>query len=91
LGPESTAMKSRYVCNHDDFEHKGFDYNDYDFIDGLRSCYGVDWLAEGKVGKVKDQKTCGSCWAHSTIASAETLHAIENKITNSEDVIALSE
>ncbi|KAI3844956.1 hypothetical protein MKX03_032960 [Papaver bracteatum] len=46
----------------------------------------VDWREEGAVVDVKNQGSCGSCWAFSTIASVESV----NKIVTG-DLISLSE
>ncbi|KAK9073390.1 hypothetical protein SSX86_007714 [Deinandra increscens subsp. villosa] len=46
----------------------------------------IDWRTKGAIADVKDQGSCGSCWAFSTIGSVEAINQI---VTG--DLVTLSE
>lgn len=47
--------------------------------------HGIDWVSSGKVTSVKNQKSCGACWAFSTVGAIESAIAI-----NGGDLVDLS-
>ncbi|KAK7263180.1 hypothetical protein RJT34_30766 [Clitoria ternatea] len=48
----------------------------YTFNAGDRLPVHVDWRLKGAVAPIKDQGTCGSCWAFSTVATVEAINKI---------------
>lgn len=57
---------------------------------GLKQIFNYkDWQELGFVNPIKDQGSCGSCWAFSAIAPVESDFAISNKTPG--DIIDLSE
>ncbi|KAL1459990.1 hypothetical protein WDU94_011931 [Cyamophila willieti] len=37
-----------------------------------------DWREAGIIGKVRNQQTCGACWAFSTVETVESMYALKN-------------
>lgn len=77
--------KQRHMEDADEVADSGMDIGDYDFIDKhLVHCPAVDWVELGMVlPTLKNQKKCGSCWAHSTVAAVESLYARYNNLWDS--------
>ncbi|XP_025885620.1 cysteine proteinase COT44-like [Solanum lycopersicum] len=48
----------------------------YDFRASDSVPKSVDWRKKGAVAPIKDQGTCGSCWAFSTVAAVEGINQI---------------
>ncbi|KAJ4757590.1 Cysteine protease [Rhynchospora pubera] len=58
----------------------------YDSVNVRDLPESIDWRLKGAVTNVKDQKTCCSCWAFSTIVSVEGINQIRTR-----DLVSLSE
>lgn len=40
----------------------------------------IDWTTSGKVGPIKNQGSCGSCWAFSTVGTTEINYALKKGV-----------
>ena len=53
----------------------------YDLVREKELIFGApenfNWVDEGALGDIKDQKSCGSCWAFSTVGNLEGLYHIK--------------
>ena len=85
-----SAPKERFIGDREGAAMNGFDLNDYEWLDTQDLCVSRDWYQAGQVGYPKNQGVCGSCWAQTTVAALETMHAREHHTMWADSVISFS-
>ena len=88
---EAASKLERYDGDRYEANLNGFDLNNYEWLDEQSLCISRDWYKAGQVGFPKNQGLCGSCWAHTTTAALETLHAKQHHTMWTDDVVSFSE
>jgi len=79
LGPNKfTDMTPQEFKKLLGYKKVSVDQGDTKELDASKNADSIDWNAKGKVQKVKDQASCGSCWAFSAVGALESAHAIKN-------------
>ena len=73
----SNNLKSSEKSNFLDFED---DNSVIDQLMNVNVSAAIDWRNRSAVTPVKDEGTCGSCWAFSTTGALEGLYAINNRM-----------
>jgi C1A family cysteine protease len=74
-----SEFKSKYLMNDISKIKQDANSCQSQVTGNVRVGSSVDWAAQGKVQKVKNQEQCGSCWAFSTVGSMESAYAIFSK------------
>jgi len=75
LSPEEFA--ATYLGDVDDIDNSSFPVGDHVLGEGESVASSIDWVHKGGVTPVKDQGSCGSCWAFGTMGVVEAVHKIQ--------------
>ncbi|KAL9273572.1 Cysteine protease XCP1-like protein, partial [Drosera capensis] len=69
-------FKSRYLGLNAGLPKSGKPSNEFTYRDMVDLPKSIDWRKKGAVAPVKNQGSCGSCWAFWTVAAVEGINQI---------------
>ena len=76
----SVSLESRSVATNRVYRSNGHTYYAYSYTAGYQLKPSVDWQARGFNTPVRDQGSCGSCWAFAATGSIEAAIWIKSKV-----------